>query len=197
MDGGGCPARHYLELDPPMEQQREDTPKKARKEKKDQQKEDTPKKAARNPKTKTRKQKKDKGQAAKGKKPSTSTELKGTRVYPTLYSHEVGSLAYQLFPTGYNDIDDLCAPDKRMSLNGCNFVLQGCQGDIRDSISFVKKGCFHSICSTCEKKLPPVLLYCCDHTISYIYIYIYIYIYTIYMYIISIYILYPYVYHII
>ena len=171
MDGGGCMARHYLELDPPMEQQREDTPKKARKEKKDQQKEDTPKKAARNPKEarkqnkdqqkedtpkkaaknpkKARKQKKDKGQAAKEKKP-TSTELKGTRVYPKLYSHEVGSLAYQLFPTGYNDIDGLCAPDKRMSLNGCNFVLQGCQGDIRDSISFVKKGCFHSICSTCE-----------------------------------------------
>ena len=155
-----------------MEQQREDKPKKARKEKKDQQKEDTPKKAARNPKEarkqnkdqqnekdtpkkaaknpkKARKQKKDKGQAAKEKKP-TSTELKGTRVYPKLYSHEVGSLAYQLFPTGYNDIDGLCAPDKRMSLNGCNFVLQGCQGDIRDSISFVKKGCFHSICSTCE-----------------------------------------------
>ena len=70
-------ARHYLELDPdrPMEQQREDTPKKARKEKKnqqkedtpkktrkqnkDQQKEDTPKKAAKNPK-KARKQKTDK-----------------------------------------------------------------------------------------------------------------------------------------
>ena len=33
-----------------MEQQREDTPKKARKENKDQQKEDTPKKAAKNPK---------------------------------------------------------------------------------------------------------------------------------------------------